>query len=124
MSTTALVNKYVQLFHSIPILYCILTFLISLIFLYYFNDVCDVINCHYSLHQVVEDGGEGVILRKPNSLYEFGRSSSLLKLKVFCFVLFCFVLFCFVLFCFVLFCFVLFCFVLFCFVLFSSLINL
>jgi hypothetical protein len=31
---------------------------------------------------IIEDGGEGVILRKVASLYEFGRSSSLIKLKV------------------------------------------
>jgi ATP-dependent DNA ligase len=31
---------------------------------------------------VLEGGGEGVILRKPGSLYENGRSSSLIKLKV------------------------------------------
>jgi hypothetical protein len=35
-----------------------------------------------SLQQVVEGGGEGVILRKPLSLYLSGRSASLLKVKV------------------------------------------
>lgn len=34
------------------------------------------------LKQVLEDGGEGVVLRKPGSVYEHGRSSSLLKIKV------------------------------------------
>lgn len=32
---------------------------------------------------IIEHGGEGVILRKVNSLYESGKSSELLKLKVF-----------------------------------------
>lgn len=31
---------------------------------------------------VIEEGGEGVILRKANSLYTPGRSRSLVKLKV------------------------------------------
>lgn len=31
---------------------------------------------------VIEGEGEGVILRKPKSVYESGRSDSLLKLKV------------------------------------------
>lgn len=34
------------------------------------------------LHAVIDDEGEGVILRKPASLYEHGRNESLLKLKV------------------------------------------
>ena len=45
---------------------------------------------------IVENEGEGVILRRKGSLYEHGRSLSLLKLKVY-FVLFPF-LFCFGLF--------------------------
>lgn len=35
------------------------------------------------LKEVMERGGEGVILRAAKSLYEHGRSDSLLKLKVF-----------------------------------------
>lgn len=35
-----------------------------------------------SLRSVINEGGEGVILRKPHSLYEHGRSTSLLKFKV------------------------------------------
>lgn len=31
---------------------------------------------------IIDDGGEGVILRKVGSLYERGRNSSLVKLKV------------------------------------------
>jgi ATP-dependent DNA ligase len=31
---------------------------------------------------VVESGGEGVVLRKPKSLYDKGRSPYLLKIKV------------------------------------------
>ena len=31
---------------------------------------------------IIEDGGEGVILRKVGSFYEHGRTSSLIKLKV------------------------------------------
>ena len=31
---------------------------------------------------IIEDEGEGVILRKPGSKYDSGRSPSLLKLKV------------------------------------------
>jgi ATP-dependent DNA ligase len=34
------------------------------------------------LEQLIEEGGEGVILRKPYSLYIPGRSDSLIKLKV------------------------------------------
>eukprot|EP00026_Physarum_polycephalum_P002518 Phypoly_transcript_02525.p1 GENE.Phypoly_transcript_02525~~Phypoly_transcript_02525.p1 ORF type:complete len:833 (+),score=92.99 Phypoly_transcript_02525:54-2552(+) len=34
-----------------------------------------------ALKQVLEEGGEGLVLRKPNSIYEPGRSPSLLKLK-------------------------------------------
>eukprot|EP00026_Physarum_polycephalum_P001637 Phypoly_transcript_01639.p1 GENE.Phypoly_transcript_01639~~Phypoly_transcript_01639.p1 ORF type:complete len:968 (+),score=84.26 Phypoly_transcript_01639:164-3067(+) len=34
-----------------------------------------------SLHMVVDEGGEGIILRKPLSLYQLGRSSDLVKLK-------------------------------------------
>ena len=33
-------------------------------------------------NMVIETGGEGVILRKPNSSYEHGKSRSLLKFKV------------------------------------------
>lgn len=32
---------------------------------------------------IIEEGGEGVILQKMKSLYEHGRTSSLIKLKVF-----------------------------------------
>ena len=35
---------------------------------------------------ILRDGGEGVILRRPNSLYERGRSTSLIKFKVFLFL--------------------------------------
>ena len=35
------------------------------------------------LQQVVSEGAEGVILRKPHSIYFPGRSTSLVKLKVF-----------------------------------------
>ena len=35
-----------------------------------------------SLQQVIEGGGEGVILRRPHSLYLPGRSSHLIKFKV------------------------------------------
>ena len=31
---------------------------------------------------VLDDGGEGVILRKVGSLYEHGRTTALIKLKV------------------------------------------
>lgn len=31
---------------------------------------------------ILNHGGEGVVLRKPHSLYESGRSSELLKIKV------------------------------------------
>ena len=36
----------------------------------------------YALQQVLADGGEGVVLRKPASQYEHGRSTNLIKLKV------------------------------------------
>lgn len=32
--------------------------------------------------QILEEGGEGVILRRPYSLYENGRSRALYKFKV------------------------------------------
>ena len=31
---------------------------------------------------IIDNGGEGVILRRANSLYERGRADSLIKLKV------------------------------------------
>lgn len=40
-----------------------------------------------ALEAIMNDGGEGVILRKQKSLYESGRSASLIKLKVL--VIFC-----------------------------------
>lgn len=36
-----------------------------------------------SLNEVVSSGGEGLMLRKPGSKYEIGRSSTLLKVKKF-----------------------------------------
>jgi DNA ligase-1 len=33
------------------------------------------------LAQVQEEGGEGLMLRKPASYYEYGRSKTLLKVK-------------------------------------------
>lgn len=33
-------------------------------------------------NDIIKLGGEGIILRSPNSFYENGRSSSLVKLKV------------------------------------------
>ena len=35
-----------------------------------------------ALESVVDHGGEGVVLRKPKSFYEQGRSTSLFKIKV------------------------------------------
>lgn len=35
-----------------------------------------------TLRQIIGDGGEGVILRRPKSLYEHGRTPNLMKLKV------------------------------------------
>lgn len=34
------------------------------------------------VHQILEDNGEGVIIRKLNSIYEHGRTPNLLKIKV------------------------------------------
>ena len=34
------------------------------------------------LEFIAQNAGEGVILRKPSSVYEHGRSSSLVKVKV------------------------------------------
>lgn len=34
------------------------------------------------LKEMISQGGEGLMMRKCNSLYEHGRSSNLLKLKV------------------------------------------
>lgn len=36
-----------------------------------------------SLQSLLKEGGEGIVLRKPSSLYEHGRSPSLFKLKVY-----------------------------------------
>eukprot|EP00026_Physarum_polycephalum_P002350 Phypoly_transcript_02356.p1 GENE.Phypoly_transcript_02356~~Phypoly_transcript_02356.p1 ORF type:complete len:908 (+),score=118.97 Phypoly_transcript_02356:113-2836(+) len=41
----------------------------------------NIITLTQSLQCIIDAGGEGVILRKPRSLYESGRSTSLLKLK-------------------------------------------
>jgi len=35
-------------------------------------------------NMIIEAGGEGVILRKPSSLYECGKSNSVLKYKAMC----------------------------------------
>jgi ATP-dependent DNA ligase len=35
-----------------------------------------------STHHIITHGGEGLILRLPNSVYENGRTSALVKLKV------------------------------------------
>ena len=37
---------------------------------------------------IIRDGGEGVIMRKPGSPYEHGRNESLVKLKVYLYYLF------------------------------------
>lgn len=37
---------------------------------------------NYLLNSITNELGEGIILRKPNSIYESGRSTSLVKLKV------------------------------------------
>jgi len=44
--------------------------------------VMNDIHLQYFLQSVIEDGGEGAILRRINSLYEPGRSKLLVKLKV------------------------------------------
>eukprot|EP00026_Physarum_polycephalum_P002904 Phypoly_transcript_02913.p1 GENE.Phypoly_transcript_02913~~Phypoly_transcript_02913.p1 ORF type:complete len:747 (+),score=87.92 Phypoly_transcript_02913:75-2315(+) len=41
----------------------------------------DHVKLERSITCIMEDGGEGVILRRPKSVYEHGRSPSLLKLK-------------------------------------------
>ena len=41
-----------------------------------------------ALLHVLANGGEGVVLRRPASLYEHGRSVNLIKLKVFFLLLF------------------------------------
>lgn len=52
------------------------------------NKVAPRISCESSgnlklfVENIIEDGGEGVILRKHSSLYEPGRSQNLIKLKV------------------------------------------
>lgn len=38
--------------------------------------------CEKFMESIIEDDGEGIILRKPNSIYEHGRSNNLFKLKV------------------------------------------
>ena len=37
---------------------------------------------HNYANFILKKGGEGVMLRRPNSLYEHGKSRSLLKYKV------------------------------------------
>ena len=44
--------------------------------------LCEKSHLNKVVQLVIEDGGEGVILRKIGSLYEQGRSQSLLKFKV------------------------------------------
>lgn len=62
--------------------------LIIRIFFYYEYTVASRALCTNQIHltkalqQIINDEGEGVILRKPNSEYEHGRSTALLKLKV------------------------------------------
>ena len=34
------------------------------------------------VHEIINDGGEGVILRLPKSIFDQGRSSMLIKIKV------------------------------------------
>lgn len=34
------------------------------------------------LGELLQDGGEGIILQKPGSVYEHGKTQSLLKIKV------------------------------------------
>lgn len=34
------------------------------------------------LGELLQDGGEGIILQKPSSVYEHGKTQSLLKIKV------------------------------------------
>lgn len=39
--------------------------------------------------EIINDGGEGIMMRRPASLYEHGRSTSLIKYKVFiCYFIF------------------------------------
>lgn len=40
------------------------------------------LDLNWFLSSIIEDGGEGVIMQRKGSLYEQGRSSSLVKLKV------------------------------------------
>ena len=51
-------------------------------------DVIEIIECkgyehlHKYLSIIISNGGEGIMLRKNKSMYESGRSSTLLKVKV------------------------------------------
>lgn len=38
------------------------------------------------LREIIKNGGEGVMIRRPNSLYQNGRSLSLFKIKVCSFI--------------------------------------
>jgi ATP-dependent DNA ligase len=38
---------------------------------------------HRTLNLIIDEGGEGVMVRMPTSVYEPGRSMSLIKFKVF-----------------------------------------
>ena len=42
----------------------------------------DIQHLQQFLQEIIEQGGEGIILRNPSSLYEKGKSRSFLKLKV------------------------------------------
>lgn len=37
---------------------------------------------HWLVKQIINEGGEGIILQMASSLYEHGRSHSLIKIKV------------------------------------------
>lgn len=46
-------------------------------------DVCKGIDkLKKQLEKTIKNGGEGLVLRNPNSLYTFGRSNEMLKVKV------------------------------------------
>lgn len=66
-----------------------LSFVIIFVFFDIFKVLAPRMKCKSGTHanemveRIIEDKGEGIMLRKIGSLYEHGKSQSLLKIKVF-----------------------------------------
>lgn len=93
-------DRYTHLLENIsitsPFLLSFLYFILQLIYFVlcdYFVDILYIpaprifvegkLQITKSILQIINDEGEGVVFRRPGSLYEHGRSTSLVKYKVF-----------------------------------------